>query len=457
MKTPLHIIAINLAKIAANMSQTFNMGAGTSLPGKIAQKISPDLLSHLVGQSKKDIIYVTGTNGKTTTSGLIASILQADGRKIVHNRKGANMTTGLITALCQASSSTGKLNVDNCLLEIDEAYLPVITANTSPNIIALTNLFRDQLDRYGELDTTAKKVLAGINKVKNPENLTIIVNSDDPITSGVVADLNVKKLYFGIDNIVFSNAQENVESQKEIATCKCGRNFSYTKTFYSHVGHYHCECGNKKPFADVLASNVEINVDYSDISLVTQAGSFSLRLNMPGLYNVYNALCAISIAIQLGIELETIKEGLENYSTVFGRAETISINNKEVLIQLIKNPVGATEVLKTVTNDPNGRLIIGINDNYADGRDVSWLWDAEFDLLHKHSKPIICSGVRGSDMAVRLKYAGVDPGLISVEENIRSAIEKMTQTINLGEKLYILPTYTVLLDMQTFLGKIVDK
>lgn len=454
MKKLLHIIAINLAKLVAHFSQMFNLGAGTSLPGKLAQKISPDLLPYLIKQTKRQVIFVTGTNGKTTTSGLIANILNSDNRKVAHNRKGANMTTGLITALSQSSSILGKLDADNCLLEIDEAYLPVVTELATPDIVALTNLFRDQLDRYGELDTTAKKVLAGLNKIPDKQKLLLVINADDPITYGVSEKIDCKKIYYGIDNIVFNSEKIQANSQREITTCQCGKNFSYTKTFYSHIGHYYCECGNKRPMTDVIATNVEVNVDSSDISLVTPVGSFSFTLKMPGLYNVYNALCAISVASSLNIDPQNIVDGIESYSTVFGRAETININNKKVLIQLIKNPVGATEVLKTVNNDPDARLIIAINDNYADGRDVSWLWDAEFELLATHKKEILCSGVRASDMAVRLKYAGVDSKLITTNENIKYAIEQMLKTIKDGEKLYILPTYTVLLDMQLFLPKL---
>jgi len=246
-------------------------------------------------------------------------------------------------------------------------------------------------------------------------------------------------------------------SQKEITSCSCGKNFSYSKIFYSHVGHYYCECGKERIKPDILAKNVKIYPDYSEISLSTKDGDYTIKLKMPGLYNVYNALCAISIATSIGIKSEIIVNGLESYSTVFGRAETIKINDKDMLIQLIKNPVGATEVLKTVVNDPNSRMIIAINDNYADGRDVSWLWDAEFELLQNHKKQLICSGDRANDMAVRLKYAGIKDSSIKVEENIRKAIETMTQNIENNEKLYILPTYTVLLEMQTFLPKIVDK
>lgn len=457
MKTLLNIVAINISKLTSFTSKALNMGAGTSLPGKLAQKISPDVLYYLIKQAKREVIFVTGTNGKTTTSGLIAGILQADNRKIAHNRKGANMITGLITALSNTSSITGNLNADNCLLEVDEAYFAIVAGKSNPNVIALTNLFRDQLDRYGELDTTAKKILEGLNSIEDKSKLILVVNADDPITTNVANQIDCKKLYYGIDNIRYLSDTAQTKSQGEITTCSCGKNYKYSKNFYSHIGHYYCNCGQERPFADVMASNVEIDVDSSDISMVTPSGSFSFSLKMPGLYNVYNALAAVATGIALNISPETITDGIQNYSTVFGRAEVIKIKNKDVLIQLIKNPVGATEVLKTVAHDPDGRLVIGINDNYADGRDVSWLWDADFGLLEKHSKEIVCTGVRASDMAVRLKYSGVDQSKITVNSNIRESIEYMVDKISANEKLYILPTYTVLLDMQKFMPELVKK
>ena len=451
MKKLKHITAITLSKLASMSSQILNMGAGTSLPGKIALRVSPTVLKDLVNQTQKEKIFVTGTNGKTTTSGLIASILEADGRTLAHNRKGANMLNGLTTAITQKASLLGKLNVDNCLLEIDEAYFPLVTTQISPNIVAITNLFRDQLDRYGELDTTAKKVIEGIEKIKDTEGFCLITNADDPMTTSIAQNLDLTTIYYGIEGITYNAVENKVEAQSEIVNCSCGNAYKYLKKIYSHIGHYYCDCGIKRPIPDVIATKVEINVSSSDISLITPQGSFSFTLHLPGLYNVYNALCAVSMAVAMDIPRESIVNGIENYTTVFGRSEKVSINGKEVLIQLIKNPVGATEVLKTVSNDPHGRLIIGINDNYADGRDVSWLWDAEFEILKDHQKEIICTGVRASDMAVRLKYAGIERSNIKVIEDIRSAIETLTQEIADEERVYILPTYTVLLGMQHFM------
>ncbi len=440
-----YFISILATKILVRLIKLSRSGAGTNLPGKIALKISPDILSHLVNQTKKEILVVTGTNGKTTTSGFIAGILRTDGRKTIHNRRGANMLPGITTAVVSKSNLFGELNPDNCLLEIDEAYLVKAVDEFTPDMILVTNLFRDQLDRYGELNTTAKKLEQAIDKIKSPK---IVLNADDPIVSSLGENPNATKIFYGFEKIKFVNQDENITSPQETTNCKCGERYSYNKVFYGHLGHFYCSCGHKRPVPHISAT-AEIDVNSSKITIIPQNQNiFTVNINMPGLYNAYNALSAITMALELGISVENIKKGLENYSTVFGRAETIKMKNKDVLIQLIKNPIGATEVLRTVKDDESGRLLIIINDNYADGRDVSWLWDANFELLANHEKTIIISGIRASDMAVRLKYCGIKSEKIIIIEDIKKALEKSLQNTQEEEKLYILPTYTALLNLQ---------
>jgi len=443
-----YFISIPLTKLLIPLIKLSGGGAGTNLPGKIARKISPDILSYLVNQTKKEILVVTGTNGKTTTSGFIAGILKADGRKTVHNRRGANMLDGLTTAVVSESSLFAELNPDNCLLEIDEAYLPKAVDEFTPDVILVTNLFRDQLDRYGELNTTAKKIDQAIEKTSKIKPPKILLNADDPIVSSLGGNFDENKSYYGFDDIKFVNQDENISSPQETTNCKCGERYNYNKVFYGHLGHFYCSCGHKRPIPQVSATAV-IDVNNSKLTINSQQHEiFSVNINMPGLYNAYNALSAITMALELGISIENIKKGLENYSTVFGRAETLFMNGKKVITQLIKNPIGATEVLRTVKDDTSGRLLIIINDNYADGRDVSWLWDANFELLSNYNKTVIVSGVRATDMAVRLKYAGIKSENIIIIENIKKALEKSLSSIKEEEKLYILPTYTALLDLQ---------
>jgi len=443
-----YLISIPLTKLLVQLITLSGSGAGTNFPGKVARKISPDILSYLVKQTKKEILVVTGTNGKTTTAGFIAGILKADGRKVVHNRRGANMLTGITTAVVNESSVLAELNPDNCLFEVDEAYLPKAVDEFIPDVILVTNLFRDQLDRYGELNTTAKKIDQAIEKTAKIKIPKILLNADDPIVSSLGENYSENQVVYGFQDIKFVNQDENITSPQEITNCKCGARYNYEKVFYGHLGHFYCSCGHKRPtpqisanaVIDVNSSKLIINSDYHE--------EFTVTIKMPGLYNAYNALAAISMALNIGINIENIKKGLENYFTVFGRAETLYMKGKMVLTQLIKNPIGATEVLRTVKDDINGRLLIIINDNYADGRDVSWLWDANFELLSGYNKTVVVSGTRASDMATRLKYAGIQSENIIIIEDIKKALEKSLSAVKEEEKLYILPTYTALLDLQ---------
>jgi len=444
--------SILITKTLTGLIQYFNIGSGTNFPGRIGRKIAPDILSHLVKQSKKEIIVVTGTNGKTTTAGFISNILNAADRKIAHNKMGANMLTGLTAAIIQDSNLNAELDTDHCLLEIDEAYFARAVDEFNPNLLVITNLFRDQLDRYGELDTTAKKIKEAISKTITKKPLKVILNADDPIVASITYNKEVENIYFGFKEVTFVGQDKDVKSPQEAATCRCGEKYNYSRIFYGHIGHYSCSCGISRPVPDVEAT-AKIGVTSSEITIYSKKlGEFTVKVNMPGLYNAYNALASITACIELGISSTDIINGLGNYSTIFGRAELINLKGKPVLIQLIKNPIGATEVLRTVKDDKNSKLLIIINDNYADGRDVSWLWDANFELLAGHEKQIVTSGIRASDMAVRLKYAGIDKDNLKIIDNINDAVKYSLANVHENEKLYILPTYTALLQLQKILS-----
>jgi len=443
-----HISSICAVKSVICLIKTFKMGAGTNFPGKIACKISPRLLSCLTKQTKKEIITITGTNGKTTTAGLAASVFETFDRKVVHNKEGANMLTGIITAVAENSSLNGKLKADNCIFETDEAYMSLVFDNFNPDIVLVTNLFRDQLDRYGELNTTARKIEAAIEKTIQKKPLKLLLNADDPMVSRIMEDSageNLATVFYGFDEIEYLNQIEKTYSPLESVNCKCGEAFGYTKIFYGHLGYYECSgCGAKRPSTKVSA---KAYIDIARSRLVIN-DKFEVRVDLPGLYNCYNALAAITAGMEAGIPPETIKKGIENYSTIFGRSESLNINGKDTLIQLIKNPIGASEVLKTIRNDDKGKLFIVINDNYADGRDVSWLWDANFEMLSTHGKTTVISGSRAFDMAVRLKYAGIDSKNLIVTENVKKALGEALKGVEVDERLYILPTYTSLLELE---------
>ncbi len=446
-------IAVIAAKSVLKTVKILNLGSGTNLPGRIALKICPNILSAIIGKTNPHIICVTGTNGKTTTSGFVSSVYLKNGNKVVSNKFGANMLTGIISSVIENCSAFGKLNADVCVFESDEAYLEKIFDFISPDYLIVTNLFRDQLDRYGELETTADKIRRAMEKTAEHKPLKVLLNADDPLVARITNSEKINKIYYGIKDVNYQSDVKNASSPPEASVCECGKNLIYSKSFYGQLGHYFCTCGRKHPVNDFEA-DVTVSPESSDICILnSNQPTVGYKLKMPGLYNVYNALAATALCLSDGIHPNTIISALESYSTVFGRSEQLEIQGKQVLIQLIKNPAGASEVLRTVADDKYSRMLIMINDNYADGRDVSWLWDADFELISGHSKPVAVSGIRAADMAVRLKYAGIEPCNITVEEKIEKALEISLNMLANDEKLYILPTYTALLKLDKILRR----
>lgn len=439
MKKIKFYLSLFAAKILALVIITLNRTSGTSFVGLIVLKICPNFLSYCSKYVRKSIIAITGTNGKTTTAGLIASILEGNGQKVIHNEKGANMLTGIANALSLDIMPFKRF--DYFVLESDEAYLTKMYDYMPSNYLLVTNLFRDQLDRYGELDTTAKKIQEAIDK---NQKVKLILNGDDPMVMKLGEDR--EKIYFGFDKVeIVSNSIVSHAPVENVNCPVCKEALKYADRFFAQQGHYYCDCGYRRPQCE-YSGDVKIFDDYSIIKVYTLKGDFEFKFGLIGLYNAYNALAAISLGLELGYTQSQIQVGLDSYQSIFGRAEKLLIQGHQVLVQLIKNPTGASEVLKTV--DLNSNILVIINDNYADGRDVSWLWDADFEFLQNAKNPITVSGYRAKDMAVRLKYAGVDSTQISVIPRIDDAVEHLLNTLDINEKITILPTYTALLKMQ---------
>lgn len=456
-----HQLAIKTAKSVASLTRLLKLGAGTSLPGKVAEKLDPDILKHLTSQLNQ-VFAVTGTNGKTTTAGLLHQLLETAGQSVVHNQLGANMVSGITAALLHQSDGRGDLKADTAVLEIDEASLRRLVEYTNINTLVVTNLFRDQLDRYGELDTTARLIGEGIHgtKIVGGEG-KLILNADDPMVTTlgrVDGEALSNTVYFGIDTVKYQHEwrlQTDVPFSREISQCpSCNGDIDYNTIIYGHLGHYHCnQCQYTRPKPDVLAKQVLVQPEGSDIKIQSRFGEESLFLPLPGLFNVYNFLAAYSVLAsdeQFQCAQGDAQKALDSYESVFGRAEKKEINGKSVMVFLIKNPVGATEVLKLVAGVPNGKLLIALNDNYADGRDISWIWDAAFELIPK-DKQITVSGKRAEDMAVRLKYAGIDPEGLTIQADLNMAVNLALENTKENETLFILPTYTNLLDLRYIL------
>lgn len=426
-------LSLIIARCAYIGIRLLNKSSGTSFVGMLVLKICPDFLKYCSKYIKKRIITITGTNGKSTTSGLIAHILETAHQKVVHNLKGANMLTGVANVF--ALSIAPLKRYDYAVIESDEAYLTKLYDYMKSDYLVVTNLFRDQLDRYGELNTTAEFIKNAIDK--NPD-LKLILNADDPIVA--TFDRTKYAVYYGFENVEYDCSYEHKSNAPtEVFNCMCGEELKYSKQFFAQQGHYYCpKCGYKRHECNYSA-DVKVYNDYSILTVRNRGISFEFKVNLAGLYNAYNALAAISLGFETGMNQEEIQKSFDTYQAIFGRTEKRTINGNPAVIQLIKNPTGASEVLKTV--DLKSNIVIAINDNYADGRDISWLWDSDFEQLKNAEKLVITSGCRANDMATRLKYAGIPQEKIIVEPNIKKAIDKATT----AGKTTILPSYTALL------------
>lgn len=433
------------AKTASLLLKLRSQNSGTSFPGVVALKLDNDFLSGTKRYCNKKVITVTGTNGKTTTSGLLAAILKQNNEYILHNQKGANMPQGIASALALGINPFKK--ADYFVLENDEAYLSKIYDKIKADYLIVTNLFRDQLDRYGELESTAKKIRDAIDK--NPD-LVLLLNADDPMLHSLYTKNTIT---YGFKDIEIVDVPSESNSPKENVYCACSRPLQYSKTFYAHVGHYSCECGYKRPEPQISAA-AKIYKNKSVLTVDYQNEQYVFEVSVPGIYNAYNALAAISMGLILGIKPDVINSAFAGYKSVFGRAERLKVSGKDLFIQLIKNPVGASEVLRTISGDKTSNLLIVINDDYADGRDVSWLWDADFEAISGWENKIIVSGKRAEDMALRLKYAGITSDKIEIINDIEAALKTSVNNTSAGQLLNVLPTYTALLAMQDILKKL---
>jgi UDP-N-acetylmuramyl tripeptide synthase len=443
-----------LARATGALSRRSGRGGGTTLPGRVLLRLAPDAIARLGAKLEGGSVIVSATNGKTTTAGMLAAALRAGGRVPVHNRAGSNMSWGVATALLEQAGDEG-------LFEVDEAWLPRMATELKPRLIVLGNLFRDQLDRYGELEHLADEWAELVASLAGRAEFAL--NADDPLVADLGRDRDLARrpgvTYFGIDDP--SQALPELQHAFDAKHCRrCGAPYAYERAFVGHLGHYSCpRCDADRPGADVAATRIELEgMRGSRVTVRAPGGEIELRLPLPGLYNVYNALAALAAALRLGIPLQEAGRALSEVEAVFGRVETIQVDGTAVSILLIKNPAGANEVLRTLLleadSSDEGRgldLWIALNDRIADGRDVSWVWDADFELLAGRVRSAVCAGTRAAEMAVRLKYAGLAPEAIAVEERIDRSLDRAVA--NAGDALFALPTYTALLELRTLLAK----
>lgn len=449
-------VALAASKATAAGIRRLGRGGGTSAPGLVAERIDPRILTKLTRRLDGGTIVVAGTNGKTTISRMIADILAAAGYAVVHNRSGSNLVRGVTSAFIASANVLGDPRGEFGVIEADEAALPAIIRLTRPRLILLNNLFRDQLDRYGELDAIARMWRTALLELD--ACTTIVVNADDPTLTAITDDLAAQRIAFGMNEE--RHRLDALPHAADAASCRvCGTDLEYRALYVSHLGEWFCpSCGRERPTLDVEGGNITLHgVDSLEMQVMPRAATpIDLSIGVPGFYNAYNTLAAYAVTSQLDVQPEKIRQALAAFRSPFGRIERVEYRNRTLTLALVKNPVGFNEVLRMLTSETGGLAVptlIAINDRDADGRDVSWLWDVDFELLADGDGVLSTTGIRGSDMANRLKYAGVPLSRICPRaDDLAIALDAFADSLPEGTGGYVLTSYTAMLELRKTLA-----
>jgi lipid II isoglutaminyl synthase (glutamine-hydrolysing) len=435
-------LEIAAARAAGALSRAAGRGGGTTLPGKLLWKVDPRAIDRLAARLPQGAVLVSATNGKTTTASMIASILGPRIR-LAHNRSGANLVSGVASTLLSARDA------ELGLFEVDEAALPEVARRVRPRALCLGNLFRDQLDRYGELEILAGRWRAEVAELPGA---MLVVNGDDPQVGDLsrVRDGDNPCVVFGLDDP--RHAHESLQHAADSKYCLvCGTPYDYAAAYVGHLGDYRCpNCGHARPPLDVVAREVELHgLDGASFELVTPRGATRIELPLPGLYNVYNALAASALAYALEVPLEEVAAGLARFGAAFGRFERIAVGDRRLLMLLVKNPTGANEAIRTLVDGGAPSVaVIALNDDIADGRDVSWIWDVDFEPLGAGLDTLVATGSRAAELALRFAYGGVDRSRIEVVPDLERALDRGLELTPQSGELVVLPTYTAMLALR---------
>jgi len=426
-------------RAAGSLSRLAGRGGGTTLPGKLLWKLDPDAIDLLARRLAQGSVLVSATNGKTTTTAMAAEILRPRLR-LAHNNSGANLVSGIASTLLRADGA------ELGLFEVDEGALPEVARRVRPKALLLGNLFRDQLDRYGELELVAARWRAAVSELADAR---LVVNGDDPQV-GDLARLRAGSRVFGLDDP--RRAQPALQHAADSKYClRCGTPYEYASAYVGHLGDYRCpNCGHARPSLDVVAREIELRgLDGASFTLSAREGDRRVELALPGLYNVYNALGAASLALELGVPIDEVAAGLKRFSAAFGRFERIEVGDRRLLMLLIKNPAGANEVVRTLVEGTAPRVaVVALNDEIADGRDVSWIWDVDFEPLGAGLETLVASGERAAELALRFAYGGLPRERIEVLPSLGAALDRGLELTAPGSELAVLPTYTAMLALR---------
>jgi UDP-N-acetylmuramyl tripeptide synthase len=428
---------------AGALSRAAGRGGGTTLPGKLLWKLDPGAIDLLAARLPQGSALISATNGKTTSAAMVSEILGPRVR-VAHNDSGANLVSGIASTLLHADGA--QLG----LFEVDEAALPEVARRIRPRALLLGNLFRDQLDRYGELELVAARWRDAMATLPEAE---LVVNGDDPQVGDLARGHHAR--VFGVDDPRL--ARPALQHAADSKYClRCGTPYEYAAAYVGHLGDYRCpNCGHARPSLDVTAREIELHgLDGASFTLAAPEGTARVELALPGLYNVYNALGAGSLALTLGASLEDVTAGLARFSAAFGRFERIAIGDRRLLMLLVKNPAGANEAVRTlVEGSAPSVAVVALNDAFADGRDVSWIWDVDFEPLLAGLDRVVATGTRAAELALRFAYGGLARERIEVVASLEAALDRGLELTPSGGELVVLPTYTAMLALRKLVAQ----
>jgi UDP-N-acetylmuramyl tripeptide synthase len=445
-------VAFWAGKLTSTLSRALRQGGGTTLPGDVARAVDPQILTKLSRSLGEGTVVVTGTNGKTTTTALLRHILEAQGRSVVANQAGANLIFGVTAAMVNRTGWSKEVSAKVGLFEIDEASLPRLVQEIAPGTIVVTNLFRDQLDRYGELETTAAHLRRAL--IQGPEGVTAVLNADDPMVAALGDDLP-RVVYAGLDDPALLKPELSHGADAKFCP-RCGSALVFEGVYFGHVGRYRCPTGDfSRPSPDVRATSISIEgMDRMRLRVADAAQNADVEVPLSGLYNVYNVVLALAAAKAIGVPLAKSAAALRDFRPAFGRMERTTIDGRAAVLLLAKNPTGFNEVLRTAIQFGQATsFLIALNDRIADGQDVSWIWDVDFEQLKGVAQHIVISGDRALDLRVRLKYADIPADRLEVVTDWRGALKRAAEATPAGQTLFVLPTYTAMLELRAVLTR----
>jgi UDP-N-acetylmuramyl tripeptide synthase len=445
--------AVAAGKLTGAAIRRLGRGGGTTLPGRVGARIDGRALEKLSRGLERGVILVAGTNGKTTTAALLRTLVEAAGWRVVGNRAGANLVSGLTAAIIEDSGLGGASRAQAGVFEVDEASLPAVVEATAPRLVVVTNLFRDQLDRYGELETSAASISSALAAM--PSASQVLLCADDPAVAYLGRDLRAQVLYFGLDDP--DQGQPSLPHAADSKFCPgCGQPFMFTRVYVGHLGHYRCPTGDfERPAPDLRVTRVEfsgLDGQALQVSGIAPQAEF-LEVPLSGLYNTYNVLAAYGAALLAGVGPSTASAALRTFRPAFGRLERVDVDGRILHLMLAKNPAGFNEVLRASRVLGGGRrFVVAVNDRIADGRDISWIWDVDFELLRDADR-VVLSGERALDMRIRLKYAGLPMDRVEVVDSPAAGVDAALRLAADGDEVFILPTYTAMLDLRAEMAR----